>query len=168
MVIYGNQYMSGLLLLVCCWLAATATGSLLLQVCCWFSAAAALLLLVGYCCCWRLAAVGLLLVGCCRCCCCCCWLIAAGAAACCFAVAGALLAACCCLSAAAAPTYSFAACHCLARPIIIARFFHCRLDIGNMISSLVAGLFGETRRAMRKQVSQGRCRDLVVAWCPSI
>ena len=120
-----------------------------------------LVLLVGYCCCWRLAAVGLLLVGCC-----CCWLIAAGAAACCLAAAGAAACRCRCCDL-GYKAYSFAACHCLARPMIIAGFFHCRLGIGNVISSLVAGLFGETRCPMRKQVSQGRCRDLVAAWCPS-
>ena len=141
--------------------------SLVLPVCCWLSAAAALLLLVGYCCCWRLAAVGwllllllLLLADCCRCCCLllgCCW-------CCCLLLAAACRCRCCGLGYKA---YSFAACHSLARPMIIAGFFHCRLGIGNVISSLVAGLFGETRCPMRKQVSQGRCRDLVAAWCPS-
>ena len=123
--VYGNQYMSDLLL-------------------------------VGCCCCWLL-----LLADCCRCCCLllgCCW-------CCCLLLAAACRCRCCGLGCKA---YSFAACRCLARPMIIAGFFHCRLGIGNMISSLVAGLFGETRRPMRKQVSQGHCRDLVVAWCPSI
>ena len=119
LVIYGNQYMSGLLLVLCCCCRLAAAGWLLLLLavgCCWFAAG------------WLL----LLLADCCRCCCLllgCCW--------------------CCCLLLAAACrcrcSYSFAACHCFARPMIIAGFFHCRLGIGNMISSLVAGLFGETR-----------------------
>ena len=54
-----------------------------------------------------------------------------------------LLAACCCLS---LPLLLLICCLSLfcTPPMIIADFFHCRLGIGNLISSLVAGLFGET------------------------
>ena len=124
----------------------------------WATFAGAAGLLLVFCCCCLAAAGWLLLLLAVRCC-CCCWLIAAGAAACCLVAAGA---AACCLPACRCrccglgyKAYSFAVCHCLARPMIIAGFFHCRLGIGNVISSLVAGLFGETRCPMRKPVSQG-------------
>ena len=120
----------------------------------WAAFAGAAGLLLVFCCC-HFAAAGwlllLLVVGCCYCC-----LIAAGAAACCLVAAGA---AACCLPACHCrccglgyKAYSFAAYHCLARPMTIAGFFHCRLGIGNMISSLLAGLFGETRCPMRKYI----------------
>ena len=138
---------AGLLLVFCCCCCLAAAGWLLLLLavgCCRLAAGWLLLLLADWCrCCY-------LPLGCCWCCC----LLLAAACRC----------RCCGLGYKA---YSFAACHCLARPMTIGGFFHCRLGIGNVTSSLVAGLFGETRCSMRKQVSQGRCRDLVAAWCPS-
>ena len=118
-----------------------------------------LLLLVG--CYWFVVIVGFLLLLLC------CWLV--------IAVAGGWLRRCCCLL--------LGCCWCcyLSLPLLLLicclslfyrpydySFFYCRLGIGNMILSLVAGLFGETRCRVRKLVSQGRCRDLVVAWCLSI
>ena len=117
---------------------AGAAGLLLVFCCCCLAAAGWLLLLLAVGCCWFAAGwLLLLLADCCRCCCLllgCCW-------CCLLLLAAACRCRCCDLGYKA---YSFAACHCLARPMIIAGFFHCRLGIGNVISSLVAGLFGET------------------------
>ena len=129
----------------------------------WAAFAGAAGLLLVFCCC-HFAAAGwlllLLVVGCCY-----CWLIAAGAAVCCLVAAACCLPACHCRCCGLGyKAYSFAAYHCFVRPMIIGGFFHCRLGIGNVLSSLVAGLFGETRCPMRKYI----CKICVVKCITSL
>ena len=140
---------------------AGAAGLLLVFCCCCLAAAGWLLLLLAVGCCWFAAGwlLLLLLADCCRCCCFAAWLLLV-----------LLLAACCCLSLPLLrPGLQGLLICCLSlscTPYDYSRLLP--LQTGHWKrESLVAGLFGETRCPMRKQVSQERCRDLVAAWCPS-